>query len=373
VTGLSVVRADEQRPDRWRSPLAGRRFDVEPRVRPAEAEAVRALGVRNLRKLQYHDPHAPGWRTIRRLTLPPEIVNDGLDSPPTPHRRRAMLDVVALLLTRCAESGRTFWDWSHAEWADLLGRTQDEFRRQAPPWVGDEVRPYLAAHAYLIGGFTAFHELGSFQRLTLAHRIFGQKHVEAEISRVRAVLAGWGYRLGDEQDTLLPMVACQVFLLAGSPHLEELSTELFERMRAEKMLPASRGNTLYAIQRAVAALGFCDPPASRTGRHSQMAHGGPAAWQQWVDRWYATSTLTPRARGGIRSNLLKAGRLGRGGTSRGRRTSRVEPPDVRGVGRGGGPDERWRLRPAHHRARARQAAPGGDQGPDDLGTAQVLP
>jgi integrase len=219
-----------------------------------------------------------------------------------------MLDVVALLLTHCVETGRTFWAWSHTEWTDLLGRTQVEFRRQAPPWVGDEVRPYLAAHAYLIGGFTAFHELGSFQRLTLAHRIFGQEHVEAGISRVRAVLAGWGYRLGDERDALLPMVACQVFLLAGSPHLEELTTELFERMRAAKMLPASRGNTLYAMQRAVAALGFCDPPASRTGRHSQMANGGPAQWQQWVDRWYVTSTLTPGARGGIRSNLLKAGR-----------------------------------------------------------------
>jgi hypothetical protein len=122
------------------------------------------------------------------------------------------------------------------------------------------------------------------------------------------VLAGWGYRLGDDQDTLLPLVAWQVFLLAASPHLEDLETELFERMRAQKLLPAARGNTLHAMQRAVAALGFCGPPASRTGRHSRMADGGPAVWQQWVERWYATSTLTHSARGGIRSNLLKAGR-----------------------------------------------------------------
>jgi integrase len=308
VSALSVVRADDDDPGRWRSPLAGRRFDTEPLMRPQEAEAIRALGVRNLRRLQYHDPDAPGWTVVRRLMLPVEAVNSGLDCPPTPHRRRAMLDVVALLLTRCAESGTTYWYWSHAQWKDLLGRTQVEFRRDAPSWVGDEVRPYLAAHAYLLGGFTAFHELGSFQRLTLAHRIFGRQRVESEISRIRAVLAGWGYRLGDEQDVLLPMVACQVFLLAGSPHLEDLGTELFERMRVEKMLPAARGNTLYAMQRAVAALGFCEPPASRTGGHSRMADGGPALWQHWVDRWYATSTLTPRARGGIRSNLLKAGR-----------------------------------------------------------------
>jgi integrase len=160
----------------------------------------------------------------------------------------------------------------------------------------------------IYSAISAFHELGSFQRVTLAHRIFSRERVEAEILRLRAVLAGWGYRLGDEQDSMLPLVACQVFLLARSPHIEDLGTELFERMRAEKLLPAAQGNTLYALQRAVAALGFCEPPASRTGGHSRMADGGPAAWQQWVDRWHATSTLTPRVRGGIRSNLLKVGR-----------------------------------------------------------------
>lgn len=55
------------------------------------------MGVDNLRRLQRHDPSAPGWRVIRRLPRPLETVNTGLDSPPSPHRRRAMLDVVAVL------------------------------------------------------------------------------------------------------------------------------------------------------------------------------------------------------------------------------------------------------------------------------------
>lgn len=29
--------------------------------------------------------------------------------------------------------------------------------------AGDKVRPYLAAHAYLLGSFTEFHQLGSFR------------------------------------------------------------------------------------------------------------------------------------------------------------------------------------------------------------------
>jgi integrase len=293
---------------RWRSPVAAHRFDTAAAVRAEEARAIQELGVRNLRQLQYHDPSAPSWRVIRRLLQPLEAVNAGLDSPPTPHRRRAMLDVIAVLLVRCAEAGRTFWVWTTQEWVHLLGRDQAEFRRTAPGWAGDEVRPYLAAHAHLLGSFTEFHLLGSFQRLTLSWRIFGRDRVNGEITRARAVLAGWGYQLGRDDDTLLPVVACQLFLLNRSPHLEDLTTELFDHVRRDRLLDGTRLNTLHALQRAVSALGFCDPPRRNTGRHSARATGGAQVWQQWADRWHATSTLTPRARGNVRSKLLKVGR-----------------------------------------------------------------
>jgi hypothetical protein len=98
------------------------------------------------------------------------------------------------------------------------------------------------------------------------------------------VLAEWGYRLGREDDTLLTMVACQVFLLNRSPHIEDLGTGLFDRIRSGQLLPAPRPNTLHAMQRAVAYLGFCDPPAPRAGRRPDRASGGPAEWTQWVER-----------------------------------------------------------------------------------------
>jgi hypothetical protein len=185
-----------------------------------------------------------------------------------------MLDATAVVLLRCAETGRSYWAWTEEEWAALLGQDQHGFRKAAPGWADDAVRPYLAAHAFLLGGFTAFYRLGSFSRLTLAWRVFGRDRVDGEIGRIRAVLAGWGYRLGRDDDQLLPMVACQVLLLNRSPHLEALSTELFERVRRERLLPAARGNTLHAMQRAVAELGFCDPPQRLTGRHSPQAGGG---------------------------------------------------------------------------------------------------
>jgi hypothetical protein len=68
---------------------------------------------------EYHDPAAPGWLVILRLLRPVEAVNAGLDSPPTPHLRRAMLDVIAVLMVRCAETGRTFCETAALHQTDL--------------------------------------------------------------------------------------------------------------------------------------------------------------------------------------------------------------------------------------------------------------
>lgn len=121
-------------------------------------------------------------------------------------------------------------------------------------------------------------------------------------------LAGWGYRLGQDDDLLLPLVACQLFPLNRSPHAEDLCTGLFDRVRRDGLLNGAQLNCLYALQRAVAVLGFCDPPRHLIGGHSAKATGGAAEWEQWVDRWHATSALAPRTRRNVRSRLLKVGR-----------------------------------------------------------------
>jgi len=246
------------RSGRWQWPVDPVRYDTAPLLRMAEKDAIIELGIGNLRRLARHDPAARGWQQVRRLLRPLDDAAAALEALPTSHRRRAMLDATAVVLLRCAETGRSYWAWTKEEWAALLGKDQHGFRKAAPGWADDAVRPYLAAHAFLLGGFTAFCRLGSFSRLTLAWRVFGRDRVNGEIGRIRSVLAGWGYRLGRDDDQMLPMVACQMLLLNRSPHLEDLSTGLFERVRRERLLPAARGNTLHAMQRAVSELGFCD-------------------------------------------------------------------------------------------------------------------
>jgi hypothetical protein len=293
---------------RWRWPVDLNSYDTTAAMRAGEAAAISGLGAAGLRRLGRQDLAAPLWPQIGRLLRPLDDAGAALESPVTTHRRRAMLDASAMVLLRCVQARRSYWAWAEEEWISLLGRDQRSFRMAAPSWADDAARPCLAAHAFLLGGFSAFGRLGRLGRLALARQIFGRDRVDGEIGRVRSVLADWGYQLGRDGDKLLPKVACQVFLLNRSPHIDELDTGLFDRIRSEQLLPDLQLHTLHALQRAVAHLGFCDPPAPRSGPRPARACGGPAEWAQWVDRWHATSTLTPGARGSNRANLLKTGR-----------------------------------------------------------------
>ncbi len=77
-----------------------------------------------------------------------------LEGPLTSHRAGRCS---TRLRWRCCGAPRpaVLWSWTDEEWAGLLGQDQDGFRKAAPGWADDAVRPYLAAHAFLLGGFTA--------------------------------------------------------------------------------------------------------------------------------------------------------------------------------------------------------------------------
>lgn len=293
---------------RWSSPIDSRRYDHSPVVTAAELRAIRELGIRNLRRLRYHDPAAPQWAEIGRLLRPLQDINASFDTLPTMHLKRAMDDAVAVLLLRSADSRRAYWDWTDQEWLSLLGRNHKAFQSQVPDRAEGAVRPFLCGHAYHLGEYIGFHQLGHFDRLTLACRIFGRRLVEEEIGHVRTVLTDWGYQYGKEHDKGVPSVMSQLFLLNRSPHAGDLTTALFDRVRREVLLTDGGMRVLYAVQRAVAALGFCDPPALLSTSEVVSHAGVPPVWAEWVERWHTTTTMTHRARLHSRAALLKAGR-----------------------------------------------------------------
>lgn len=109
---------------------------------------------------------------------------------------------------------------------------------RVPEWVDESARPYLVDHAYLLAGSPTSDAPGKFSRAALAWRVFGRQPVDDAVGVPRRVLAGWGYRLGDERDKLLPTVVRRLLLLNRSPRLADWSSDLFGQPWAEGGLPA---------------------------------------------------------------------------------------------------------------------------------------
>jgi hypothetical protein len=122
----------------------------------------------------------------------------------------------------------------------------------------------LIALGYLLAGFDAFERLGTFNRLHLAGLVFGAEAVEEPLRAASAVLDQWGYRSVLSAKHWVRGVFSQVLLINRSPRLEDLDSVAFDRLHAHPATNAHHGEMLYALQRAVAALGHCQPPV-RTG------------------------------------------------------------------------------------------------------------
>ncbi|MCX5427923.1 hypothetical protein OHU11_09580 [Streptomyces sp. NBC_00257] len=202
----------------------------------------------------------------------------------------------------------SYWNWSSDEWGQLVGQNETDFRRHAPRWTGRSTRSFLIAHAYHLGSFEIVSSTGRLNRATLAARVFGHDLVNQGLSRIRTVLSQWGYQYGRDDSKGITSVVCQLFLINRSPHVEDFTTALFERVRRENLLTPGIRALVYPVQRAVASLGFCEGPPHIVTSSVIKATDVPSVWGEWVERWYNTSTLTPKVRRTYRATLLMAGR-----------------------------------------------------------------
>ncbi|MEW2490849.1 tyrosine-type recombinase/integrase [Streptomyces sp. NPDC048411] len=293
----------------WPWPIDPARYDRHPELSERERTALASLGWQ-IRRRRGYDPDRVEWRAIARLLRPLDDARAALQwCPDTPAHRRSVTDAVGLILRRCLEDGTSFWAWSADDWGRLIAPGHKEFEEAWPGWIDGTVRPYVAALAYLLGDFTDFHRIGGFVRRSLAWRVFGQEPVEETIAQVAATLQGWGYHPSNGAFGQFRTVLVQIMLINRSPLLNDMTTDALERVRESPALPsgARRGN-LHGVHRAIAALGYADPPPKPIHAVMPDLEGVPAPWAAAVERWHATSTLTPKVRGMFRSVMAKAGR-----------------------------------------------------------------
>jgi integrase len=314
VTAVTPARArGEQDSVRvpWGFPAGERGWDRRGQLLDGEAAAIIALGpggLRRRRAVGIPRLTARHWTALARLAEPLDAARAALHHGDDCRFRRAGAVAAAIVLQHCADTGRSYWAWAEWEWAGLCGPGPAEFlAAQALP-AEPTARPVLAALGYLLGGFTGFQHLGTFNRSNLARMVFGGDAVEGAIGQAAGILAQWGYQDPQRSGHRMRGTVSHVLLVNRSPRLEDLTTEAFAALHAHPATTSAYSPMLYALQRAAAALGTCDPPPRPGLGHGPGIQGTDPEWAQWVERWHATSTLSPKVRVIARSSLAKAGR-----------------------------------------------------------------
>ncbi|GAB3861974.1 hypothetical protein ACFPIJ_47165 [Dactylosporangium cerinum] len=275
ATGTTAPAAGERQPA-WR--IQTHQYERRVELTVADRDAITGLGWQ-LRRRRGYDHAAPEWHRIGWLLRPLDDAVTGLHwSTDTRAHRSFADDAIALVLLRCAESGRTFWGWSADDWVALIGTSIEQFREPWPLRIDATVRPYTAALAYLIGRFTDFDRLGPFGRQVLARRVFGSDAVEEVTNRVTGMLTGWGYRIGPANSQRLSTALVQAMLINRSTRLEDLTTDVFDRLRRDHTMGRRHSHALHSIQKVVAALGFCDPRPVAPSNVRYDIEGTPTSW-----------------------------------------------------------------------------------------------
>ena len=295
----------------FRFDVEGRSWDRRGALLAEEAEAIAALGPDGLRRNRARGTPrrtAAHWETLSRLVEPLDAARAELHHRDDVKFRRAGAHAVAAVLQHCADTSRSFWAWTEGDWASLCRASAREFvaSRTLPTEVS--VRPLVIALGYLLGGFDGFQHLGTFNRLHLASLVFGQDAVEDALGQVGEVLDQWGYRGPDNAKNRMRGSFSQALLLNRSPRVEDLTTEAFATLRAHPASQGHHGELLFALQRGVAGMGHCDPPVRRGYNHAAGIQGTAPEWATWIERWHATSPLSPKVRAVVRTIMAKAGR-----------------------------------------------------------------
>ncbi|GLY08657.1 hypothetical protein Acsp01_90360 [Actinoplanes sp. NBRC 101535] len=279
----SAVATDAARS--WPWPVRPDRYDRRPELTDAEREALVCLGTNLRRRPGGYDAQAFHWQAVGRLLRPLDDVRSSLWCPDDGWYRRGVDDAIALILLRSVEHDRTVWAWSTEDWLALIGSSASQFAANAPGWAGKTARPYLAAYAYLLSGFTEFDRLGRFQRLPLAWRVFGKDSVDDAQQQVAHVLRGWGYQIEDDVDSRISPVLCQALLLNRSPMLHDLTTEAFHRIRQHPACPSGisvlctgssgrRPPSATAPRRRLRTAGGCPPSRAPPVRGPNGSNAG---------------------------------------------------------------------------------------------------
>ena len=285
---------------RWHCPIDVARYDRNPVLDPHERVEL-ALMTRYLTARNRHGVQRSAC-VLERLIRPIEDVLVVTRAP-----KGLRYDVVNLLVREMRQRQSAFWGWTRDTWTDV-----EAFNKPSSPQR--HARHHVIAVAYFLNGYTDLHlHSGAYQyAYSLAVKIFGKPAVDASIERLCAELRAWGYT-GAWLTRETPRALASVLLVNGSPHLEDLTAAVLERVRKGSLRPYLK-RTFLALSTGLASLGILPEPLARDLKdgerfgHPDPLTGISPAWSAWCTRWLDTSTLNPTTRRSVFHLILRAGR-----------------------------------------------------------------
>jgi integrase len=317
MTMFAVVAEHDDSLAAWQWPLDLSVYDRRPHLMRREAAAL----ARRAKSPQRFGDWSPLLHEeLGRLTRP---IIDALAYLQIRYRslRGGIQHVLTLEMHRRRS---TYWAWSEDTWHAIVGTSRLHFEAMAD---GPQCRAAIVAVAMLLQRPISVPRLGRFDRVVLTYRLFGRHRVDAALERLIQALGNWGYALEAPARASLRMTLCEVFLTIKSPCLEQISLEALIKLRKAIAPHKALRGALMRLSRGLVGLGILATPlnpwamngrttSTRRERHRAVTKtvDGPtdiAIEQEWVacvERWRATSTLSPKARDGYYSQLLMVGR-----------------------------------------------------------------
>ena len=259
-----------------------------------------------------------GWHksarpALARLLAPLHDTLDHLGATTTEKRNNTVRTTVICLLIRAMHRhGRSFWAFTEDEWIEMLGG--DYYAYIARHGATANARQQMIAVAYLLCGFDRLDALGRLSFHALAEKVFGPHIVDPVIAGMEDDLCSWGYTKSGNVVGLRVALA-RALLEQRSPRVEDLRRETLARLfEAADAKITRRG--LVLLSYVLVRRGQIVEPLGRDGQtarktrldHRRAKEGVPAAWLEWCERWFATSTLQLPSRTSTIYRLFQAGR-----------------------------------------------------------------
>jgi hypothetical protein len=214
--------------------------------------------------------------------------------------------------SKCTGDSRPIGRGRKIPWHAIVGTSRQHFEATVE---GLQCRAAIVAVAILLQRPIAVPRLGRFDRVALAYRLFGRRDVDTALARVIHALGEWGYTLEAPAQSSLRLALCEVFLTIRSPRLEQISAEALSELRSAIASHATLRGALMRLSRALVGLGIIATPLNPWAMNGQSTTTRPGRgpirssavdgatdiaivpeWIACVERWRATTTLSPKAR-----------------------------------------------------------------------------